>query len=89
MRKARGRPSGPSRGTRRTHTYTVLLEVAEEGGYHAYCPVLRGCHSQGDTLEEAVANVREAIQLYIESLRAHGDPVPVEDLLIKPVEVRA
>ncbi len=70
-----------------THHYTVILEREEEGGYHAFCPTLKGCHSQGDTLEEALVNVREAIEAYLESLQKHGESAPVEDILIKPLEV--
>ena len=69
--------------------YTVLLEREEDGGYHAFCPALKGCHSQGDTLDEALANIREAMEAYVESLKAEGEPVPIEDILIKPVEVAA
>ena len=69
------------------HHYTVVLEREEDGGYHAFCPTLKGCHTQGETLDEALINVREAIEAYLESLRKHGEPVPVEDILIKPVEV--
>lgn len=69
------------------HHYTVILGREEDGGYHAFCPALKGCHSQGDTLEEALANVREAIETYLESLHKHGEPTPAEDILIKPVEV--
>jgi predicted RNase H-like HicB family nuclease len=70
-----------------SHRYTVLFEREADGGYHAFCPALPGCHSQGDTLDEAIANIREAMELYIESLTAHSEPLPVEDMLIKPVEV--
>lgn len=52
------------------YNYTVILEKEEEGGYHAFCPLLKGCHSQGDTFEETIENIKEAIELYIESLRA-------------------
>ena len=69
--------------------YTVILEKEEDGGYHAFVPALKGCHSQGDTLEESVANITEAIELYLESLKAHGEPAPIEDIIIKPVEVAA
>ena len=55
-----------------TRRYTTVLEREEDGGFHAFCPALPGCHSQGDTLEEASANIREAIELYLESLRDHG-----------------
>jgi predicted RNase H-like HicB family nuclease len=67
--------------------YTMILEREADGGFHAYCPALKGCHSQGDTLDEAIDNMREAIEVYLESVGAHGEPIPREDLLIKPVEV--
>lgn len=69
------------------HHYTVILEREADGGFHASCPALRGCHSQGDTLDEALDNIREAIAAYLESVAAHGESIPREDLLIKPVEV--
>jgi predicted RNase H-like HicB family nuclease len=53
---------------KQAYNYTVLLENESDGGYHAFCPLLKGCHSQGDTVEEAIQNITEAIELYIESL---------------------
>ena len=70
-----------------TYHYTVILEREADGGFHAYCPTLKGCHSQGDSLDEALANIREAIEAYLQSVKAHGEPIPQEDLLIKPVEI--
>jgi len=70
-----------------TNRYTVLFEAQAEGGYHAFCPALPGCHSEGDTLESATDNIREAIAAYLESMIAHGETPPIEDFLIKPVEV--
>jgi len=67
--------------------YTVILEPEEGGGYHVFCPALKGCHTQGDTIEETIANAREAVELYLESLRIEGDPLPVEDYIITAVEV--
>lgn len=58
--------------------YTVVLEREPDGGYIAEVPALPGCVSQGDTRSEALANIREAIELYIEDCRAAGDPVPIE-----------
>jgi predicted RNase H-like HicB family nuclease len=49
---------------------TVILEPSEEGGFTAYVPALPGCISEGNTREEALQNIREAIELYLE---------PVED----------
>ena len=57
--------------------YTVVLEDEAEGGY-SVSAALPGCHSQGDTRDEALANIREAIELYVETLREVGEPVPTE-----------
>ena len=60
-------------------SYTVILEREADGGYVANVPVLPGCVSQGDTREEALRNIREAMELYIEDCREAGDPVPHEE----------
>jgi predicted RNase H-like HicB family nuclease len=46
---------------------TVVIEKDGEG-YYAYCPELAGCQSQGDTFKDALANIREAVELYLETL---------------------
>jgi predicted RNase H-like HicB family nuclease len=56
--------------------YRVLIEQDEDGVFVAEVPSLPGCISQGGTRDEALSNVREAVGLYLESLEAHGDPVP-------------
>jgi predicted RNase H-like HicB family nuclease len=61
------------------NTYRVLLNKEPEGGYTARVPMLPGCVTYGESLDEAIGNVREAIELYIESLHAHGEPVPNEE----------
>jgi predicted RNase H-like HicB family nuclease len=71
------------------YSYTVLLEKELDGGYHAFCPILKGCHSQGDSFEEAIENITEAIELYIESLKADHQSVPKEDLVVKPLSILA
>ncbi len=45
----------------------IVIEL-DQYGYYAYCPELKGCHSQGDSLEEVLSNIKEAIQLYLETL---------------------
>ena len=64
--------------------YRVYFEKDEEGVFVATCPSLPGCVSQGYSREEARRNIREAIELYVESLHEHGDPVPpgVEEELL-------
>jgi predicted RNase H-like HicB family nuclease len=59
-------------------TFKVVLEPSEEGGYTVYVPALPGCVSEGDTIEEALRNIREAIQLYLEPVE---EPAEFLDLL--------
>jgi predicted RNase H-like HicB family nuclease len=70
-----------------TYRYAVVLENGEDGFVVAHVPALPGCWSQGKTRFEALANIREAMELYIESLVAHDEPVPAEDAEL--VEVAA
>jgi len=73
--------------SKQIYNYTILLEKEADGGYHAFCPILKGCHSQGDTFEEAVQNITEALELYLESLIADNQPIPKENLIVKPLSV--
>jgi len=58
----------------------ALIFLDEDGeGYVAECPSLPGCHSQGDTWEETIASIKEAIEVWIEDAEAHGEPIP-EDM---------
>jgi antitoxin HicB len=54
----------------------ILIPDNDVGGYTAIVPSLPGCISEGDTVEEALANIREAIELHIESMVEHGEEVP-------------
>lgn len=56
--------------------YTVVLERDEEGGYTVTVPALPGCVTQGDTIAESLANAKEAIEVYLESLALDGKPFP-------------
>jgi predicted RNase H-like HicB family nuclease len=58
--------------------YTVILEQEPDGEFVALVPALPGCVSQGATRQEVMANIREAIELYVEDCIAAGDPVPSE-----------
>ncbi|HEX6439192.1 MAG TPA: type II toxin-antitoxin system HicB family antitoxin [Candidatus Binatia bacterium] len=70
--------------------YTVIVHNADEGGYWVEVPSLPGCFSQGETIDEAMNNVKEAIELHIQGLRDEGQEVPTEkDLVIGRVEVKA
>jgi len=56
--------------------YRVIIEQDEDGMFIAEVPSLPGCISQGETRTEALKNIQEAIEVYIESLNAHNEPVP-------------
>jgi predicted RNase H-like HicB family nuclease len=58
----------------------VIVHSAEDGGFWAECPSLPGCVSQGDTPEDAIEAIKEAIALYIASLEARGLPLPDESV---------
>lgn len=64
------------------HKYNLpILIEKDEDGYYATCPLLQGCSSQGDTYEEVLANIEDAIRLYIEDLIASGETVPSPELV--------
>jgi len=56
--------------------YRVIIEQDEDGVFVAEVPALPGCISQGQTRSEALENIKEAIAGYLESLEAHGEPIP-------------
>jgi antitoxin HicB len=56
--------------------YRILIEQDEDGVFVAQCPALPGCVSQGQTRNEALANIKDAISAYLESLKKHGEPIP-------------
>ena len=60
------------------YQFTVVVERDEDRVYISSCPALQGCHSYGDTYEEALKNIREVIQLHIEAWKSLGEAVPVE-----------
>jgi len=60
--------------------YTVILHRDDEySGYWVEVPALPGCVSQGKTKEEALTNIREAVQLHLECLKEDGEPIPTEE----------
>ncbi len=71
------------------HKFKVIFEQEPDGGYSVHAPSLPGCASQGDTFEEAQANIHEAMELYLWSLKEDGLPVPEGDpeVLVKEIEV--
>lgn len=58
--------------------YLVVIHPAEEGRYWAEVPALGGCFAQGETIEEVLADAREAIEAHLDALRSEGKPTPTE-----------
>ncbi len=56
--------------------FEVIFEPEDDGGFHVYCPALKGCHSYGRTKAEARVKISEAIRLWLESAEELGLPIP-------------
>lgn len=69
--------------------YSVILHKAEEGGFWVEVPALPGCYSQGETRDETLEHVKEAIELYLEVLHEQGQPVPRDEEVVVRVSVPA
>ena len=70
------------------YRFTVVVERDEDGLYVASVPLLQGCYTQGETYEEALENIKDAIRLHIEARRDSGEPIPIE-VAIDEVQVVA
>ncbi len=63
----------------KNYKLSIVVEKSKDN-YYAYCPELQGCYAQGDTYEEAVENIRDAIRLHIEDRLAEGEEVPQAEM---------
>jgi len=64
----------------KTYTFRAVIEK-DDPGYHGFVPVLPGCHTNGDTIEETRKNLKEALQGFLEVMLDHGDPIPQDQSL--------
>ncbi len=65
----------------------IILYTDEDGYWIAECPSLPGCNSQGATEQEAIQNIKEAIELYIEVIEERGEPVPEDHSHLRVLQV--
>lgn len=74
----------------KSYIFKVIIEPdhKEDGteAYHAFCPILKGCHTWGYTQQEALTNIKEAVEAYVEDLTKAGEPIPTSKK--QEVEVR-
>ena len=68
-------------------SFTVVIEPCEEGGYFGTCPVLPGCHVQGETYEETLSELKAAIQAMIEDYLDDEDEVPSSEISVTTVKI--
>lgn len=64
----------------RNYRFAIVIEK-DEDGYFASCPGLQGCYTQGDTFEEALNNIKDAIKLHVEDRLANNEPIPMAEVV--------
>ena len=69
------------------YRFTVIIESCEEGGYYAECPSLSGCHVQGETYEETLAEMKSAISSFLADYHKEGDPIPEDSVTVTSLKV--
>src|SRR6266699_149173 len=79
-KRRRNLPSNKGVPIMQNFTLPVVIEK-DENGYFASCPSLQGCYTQGDTYEEVLANIEDAIRLHIEDRLANGEPIPTGEMV--------
>ncbi len=79
--------SRPKYNVEESLSFPITIEQDEDGVWVASCPSLQGCHSQGFTRPEAVANIREAIRGYLASMRSHGETLPDQEWALVEVSL--
>jgi predicted RNase H-like HicB family nuclease len=71
------------------YRFAIVVEKDEQG-YFAYCPELQGCYTQGESFEEVIENIRDAIKLHVEDRLADNEPVTTSEIVsLSSVEVTA
>ncbi|MBF8266997.1 MAG: hypothetical protein HW388_505 [Dehalococcoidia bacterium] len=64
----------------KTYRFAVVMEK-DQNGYFVSCPQLQGCYTQGQTFEEALENIKDAIKLHVEDRLANKEPIPIADVV--------
>jgi len=72
---------------KKEYRFTVVIEPCEEGGYFAYCPALPGCHVEGETYEQTLAEMRLSIDAFLEDYKSGGQLIPDDDVTVTTLKV--
>ena len=69
------------------YNYKVIIEECEEGGFYAECPAFPGCHVEGETYEETMKEMKEAVKNFIEDYKSRKEKLPSDNFLITSIQV--
>ena len=64
------------------YNFKIIVEEAEEGGYYAECPAFQGCHAEGDTYEETIAEMKKVIRAFIEDYKKNNEEIPDDNFSV-------
>lgn len=69
------------------YNYKVVIEECEEGGFYAECPAFPGCHVEGETYEETIKEMKEAIKVFINDYKDKNEELPSDNFLVTSIQV--
>ncbi len=69
------------------YNYKIIIEECEEGGYYAECPALPGCHVEGETYEETVKEMKEAVKGFIQDYKLRNQELPSDNFIVTSVQI--
>ena len=70
-----------------SYNYKIIIEECEEGGYFAECPAFPGCHVEGETYEQTIAEIKEAVKNFIEDYRIRKEKLPADNFLVASIQI--
>jgi len=73
--------------TVKSHNYKIIIEECEEGGFYAECPAFPGCHVEGETYEETMNEMKEAVKNFIEDYSSRNEEIPSDNFLITSIQI--
>lgn len=69
------------------YNYKIVIEECEEGGFYAECPAFPGCHVEGETYEETIKEMKEAVKVFINDYKDKNEELPSDNFLITSIQV--
>lgn len=69
------------------YNYKIIIEECEEGGFYAECHAFPGCHVEGETYEETIKEIKEAVKNFIEDYQSRNEELPSDNFLVTSVQI--